>query len=55
MDQETIDGAKRFEEWMAEEEERTKNMVVEMPEQIDKKMKPYITERPKIDRQLRLF
>jgi hypothetical protein len=47
--------AEDFEKWMVEEEKRMKNMVVEMPNQIDKRRLPMFRERPKIDRQLQLF
>jgi len=47
-------GAKRFQDWMDQEEIRMKNE----PEIIMEEKhftKPFFKERPKIDRQLRLF
>lgn len=57
MDEETLAGAKRFQDWMDKEEIRMKNSKDEIIVSIEKPKYrlPMLRELPKIDRQLQLF
>jgi hypothetical protein len=57
MDEQTLRGAKEFEEWMAEEEERMRRSG-DAPVEFSRPGRtrlPMFRERPKFDRQLTLF
>ena len=44
MNQEELDGAKRFQDWMDQEEIRMKSIVLKIPDQVDGKRLPMFRE-----------